>query len=1145
MSRLPGIVILFLITCLSVQAQKQSNRSGAVDTVTTMEGSRTIYTIGYKTGGLKEVLRFRDGRKDGWQETYYPGGQLSEKIFYKNGFPDGEWITYDNQGKLKELKHYKFSKALQHSLLDGGYEKYGNKMLILKTVYKDSLKSGSYEEYNPDGKLKTRATYKNDLLTGLKEDYNNKGILSAKVYYTVVEENGKPKSVLDGPVLYYNYDGFLTMEGVYSKGNKEGTWKEYNTKGVLQNETTYKNNKIHGPVIRYFENGLAQSKWIYYAEIEVSGQTKKNVYDGNKTEYYKNGKLSKMENYRMGSKEGTWESHYENGILRDKTSFVDNRQIGLLQSWDTSGNKNYEVTYKIIKEDTSYISVKDGPELRWEKNVLIFHTVFREGKEEGIRKSYYKSGKLMSEAVWSEGMPQGIQTEFYENGIVKSRKDFRSTMDSAKKRKTVDSGWSFEYDSSGHDLLRQFSDTAGNRLVRKEYVDGVPAKLYYHNILDINYFPNGKLMSLIVHGSRNASPLGYYYYLSGHLRKIAFQNPVTRKDATIELSDNGEVLNVYFDPERNTDAISPGDTLVSEIVTVSGNRLIQDRFITDTTKNGSYELHYANGSVMAQLEFENDVPNGTIIFFDAFHGDTLLNKTFDHGRQVGYYLEKFAGKTVTSRGELPSSEASGWEEIYRPDGIPVRKSLFTDQKHKSREVTEYYDNGRIKSVQNYENSTSAYFDTSGYLVSETIPVQDSAGLRMHREFYPGSKQLKSMSYTKNDKPDSTHEFYYPSGKLDRRLHYRQGKREGRFEKYDESGNIRTSGIYINDQQEGLWITVKDNKTDSMYYLNNKLQVKPSELLCSCIDTVHNANAIRFVPTLRTLVDYPILKSYFAKFIKPIDSLNYESLFYSNLQTDNNRDAGFASFSLVMFKEFAMYLPADEQLKLIFNPCRTKGYYSKMDMYVNYYPKNIQETRATLVPQRVCLEIRKGPVRSNSKDHPYFNVLFNTENIEYDMDEKLRIKPSKTPDYCFVPGIVKNYLTFEIRNAVPVIFESPRTVSKSANWSGVDVKEEEVNTFFGLFISDASVRFMHMSNAKPVYIQANSDFMLAGGKYVAGRISFPCIKTGTDKYLVSQNKEAIVFTSQELKIEWLKNGFSRLNFDYNESSQIMNITFFAE
>ena len=50
--------------------------------------------------GIQKTNNYKDGKKDGYWESFYDNGQLSEKGNYKEGLKVGVWESYHDNGKL-------------------------------------------------------------------------------------------------------------------------------------------------------------------------------------------------------------------------------------------------------------------------------------------------------------------------------------------------------------------------------------------------------------------------------------------------------------------------------------------------------------------------------------------------------------------------------------------------------------------------------------------------------------------------------------------------------------------------------------------------------------------------------------------------------------------------------------------------------------------------------------------------------------------------------------------------------------------------------------------------------------------------------------------------------------------------------------
>lgn len=1129
--KLVGLIILLMM--VSHFAFSQS----AFDTTQTQKGKHTVITIKNKQGHLKEIIRLQNGLKEGYQESYSNSGVLLQKVAYHEGKLHGKYFVYDWQGNINEMKYYAYNAIKNTSWIQGKYLKYEKGILVYEANYKDSMLHGSMKEYFRNGKLKTIANYNSNLLTGEYISYGTNGFLSAIKHYTVMHIDNNLISVLQGESKLFDQSGAISVEEYYVNGMKEGICKYYQA-GILSTSTMYHKDKVHGPYSTY-NNSILLRQGILYAEIEIDGKLAFNIHDGTKTEYYNNGITRSIEHYVMGKKVGVWEQFYEDGKLKELKEFDNNLQIGKSVYWDHKGNKAYEASYRILQTDTAIISVKHGKELRWVNGALQSENNFENGKEVGEQIAYYTNGQLKQKTNVVNERMNGLTSEYHENGKMKSLKNYYSFIDKSNTLKSVSLNWRYEYDTSGYLINSFYSDSLGETLLGNYYYKQRLVQYSITDLLQINYFPDGKLMSLIVNDRYKQIAFAQYYFRNGKTRKLSLQNIEHNIVNHIDYTDEGKLLYTYSSAHENPDSLKPSKPFVEKYLNAIGQTYIDNKFYTDTIKEGKYELFYANGKRMAELNFKNNLPHGNFVFFDALLQDTLLFKQFVNGKQQGYYIEKFGGKHTIVQGEIASENINAWQAYYKNDGTPVQKTVYNKQNVRILH-NEYHENGMLKSTLNDQLGTYANYDQMGNLLYHSELIKDTPKLIRYREYYPKSKQVKQLRYYVNDKQDSTSESYFVSGQLASKVSFSEGKMNGVYIEYDEAGKLKRKGAYVNNLPEGVWMIVYEQKIDTQFYANGKLSVMPSNIACSCIDTTISNSTIRYLPSLQSMIEYDELKTFISYSIHPIDSFNYQSIFMSGFQSSNSSNLGFATMKLYLLKEFSFSIPSDNQLKIVLNPCITKGYLQTMETDIQYGFDSKKNVSASMYPKRISIEFLKGPLKSNDIHHKYYKALFDVDGISYN-NGSLDIEFNETTNACFSKGIIKNFLNVQIHKANALIYKKPDRYFQSLP----KLTASELNNFFGLSIDSAIVNFNYPYNQTTISIKAKSNFMLAGGNYVAGKINIPCKKMDIDAFQVHINDQAYILSMQVLKLEWLKKGFTRVSIDYNEEISELNIYFFAE
>lgn len=1144
--RLMCVIYTVCFFCISnyVSAQSISNNAIKDDTTFVFKNGIKEVTIKYPNGTVKEILHYKDTLKHGINEIYYQNGILNTKSYYKNGFLDGLMLIYNYQGLLIERKNFKYNPTVKKSELNGDYIIYLDNRVQIKSSYKNNLKEGKYFEYFPSGDIKLRANFSDGKFIGVKEEYAINKQLISRSNYIITGDPEHRVSVLNGRSQTYSPGKILLSDINYKLGNKDGVCKEYFSSGILKQDLIYKDGKRHGLGIYYYENGTLKSKNTFYESIQINDSLYKNVYDGPKLEFFASGKLQSAEYYSMNKKIGKWEKFNESGKLMMLSEYSNDLKVGEHASWDQAGNMITQSFYVLVKTDTGYVSFKNGPERNWSNGILTYETFFVNGKEEGLRKSYFTSGKISSQSKMVNDFMNGESVEYYEDGSLKSSRRYYGIYDASKSKKYYSVGWRKEFEKDGKPKINVFTDSLDNIMFMRRYFNGKRTSIDVNKAFSIIYFPDGNIMSISIKDEYDREVFGQYFYRNGSIRKLVFQNIEKQNIATIDFTDRGELLNRSTQAYLNPDSLLPSFRIVEELKSSLAAKLLPNKFFTDSVLNGSYELFYAPNKPMARLSFKDDLPHGDFIFFYPLNGDTLCYKHFSDGISSGYYINNFAGEYALLKGRKVDNLEDGYEERYRQNGVIESKRLYSKSNKQLLESTDYFENGKVRVYQNYTTGEYANFSLAGNLLSQTKIIDSINNVKERTEYYPDLNVLKSVIYFKNNKYNGESQTYFKDGSVESRTNYKDGLKQGIYEKFNLKGDKIYFGEYVNDLQEGLWISIKDGSKDELMFRNGKLQVKTSSVVCSCVDTLYSAGKLRFSPSVSSLIEYPKLKNNFSGLFNAIDSLNYSSLFFTGLQTSNSSNAGFASLNLLMFKEFAFSIPSDGQLKLVFNPCMTKGYISRMESYV-YYGNNPEDTRVTFYPKRISIAIQKGPVKSNSSDYKFPTAFFDMRDIEYDYSDGFELNIADTSNSCFTPIIIKDFLKVDVKSGGPLEFNLDR-LSYDFNliYAGV-LKEDEAKSFYGFSYSEANVSFPLKTTQGVVTINAKTNSMLAGGKFTCGIISIPCKKVGQDTYRVTVYDTEYEFNSQDLKVQWIQNGFTRLKLNFFENESMLNLNFFAE
>jgi|TARA_B110000196_G_scaffold179081_1_gene153568 antitoxin component YwqK of YwqJK toxin-antitoxin module len=104
------------------------------------------HSIHYPNGSIKEILVYKNGKKEGMRETFHENGELFEKETYRNG-------------NLEEI-------------FEGFYD---NGSLWWQGMAKNNLRDGFIKVFFENGQLKYIGQYENNSQEGLWDYYDNEG----------------------------------------------------------------------------------------------------------------------------------------------------------------------------------------------------------------------------------------------------------------------------------------------------------------------------------------------------------------------------------------------------------------------------------------------------------------------------------------------------------------------------------------------------------------------------------------------------------------------------------------------------------------------------------------------------------------------------------------------------------------------------------------------------------------------------------------------------------------------------------------------------------------------------------------------------------------------------------------------------------
>jgi uncharacterized protein len=371
-----------------------------------------------------------------------------------------------------------------------------------------------------------------------------------------------------------------------------------------------------------------------------------------------------------------------------------------------------------------------------------------------------------------------------------------------------------------------------------------------NNGLNKIYYPNGKLSSEGY--MRNGQPDGYWrtYYPSGIIKSEGNRKNHLLDSIWVFYNEAGDTLRKvsYVMGKRNGYSIEYNVQHLQDPM-LRGKVVSRELYVNDK-KEGLSTYYFANGKLREEAQYADNKRNG-------------IAREFDTDGQL-ITLQRFYNGILVER-----------EKINRTDEKGLKQGIWKT----------YYPNGRVKTEVNYKDDllSGSYkeYDESGnvsvllqYSKGLLIEQKDTADLdieivnRTDEEgniIYSGSYRKNipvgiHREYDKNGKVTNAYLYSDNGSKIGEGIITNEGKKEGAWKYYYDSGSVRAAGNFSNNLEQGNWKfyygngkteqtgVFKNGKTDGVwkwYYENGDLKREEEyfegreEGICVEYDTVGN------------------------------------------------------------------------------------------------------------------------------------------------------------------------------------------------------------------------------------------------------------------------------------------------------------------
>ncbi len=719
-----------------------------------------ISTIWFANGVKANEANYSNGKLSGLLKTWNEAKDLREQSTYANGVRGNatEW-TYFADSKMRSETHFinQSKEGVKTTWFSSG-------QMNSKVNYENNIRHGVETRWHENAQMSSKTTYVVGKVDGASTNWHPNGTISSENVYTNGRHSGLSTSYTDAGVIKqqsdYDSQTFRQVKYVsYKDGKKHGLiWEKY-PNGKPKSNEEYVNGDNINTAIWYQRDGETIRKIVQYQHekkqfektvsttaegselVEISAYIDNNTksfsmkmvdgaLDGEKIDYFADGTLMSVLNFKDGELSGDFLSYHANGNLQIKGQYVAGVKVGLFQEYYSANQKLSEITYNESGELHGTIKY-------WRKDGSLTQTLlFEDGylnKEKSESKIYLSApSDSTKEMVMGDN---GVLTQIYHH---------------RNKKKVGSDIYIGEFGLKTAE--RNFSDKfATNRSGLNYSLEGTTT-LWYENGMK-QY--EGSFRAIKAGKNPNDLP-SYYSYPRAHVTRHS--NPIGehtwyRKDGSIEKIINYKGKNLH-----GLKTIFNESGLRRAMLNYKP-RSASDPSGTNYSLDGIATLWYKNG----MREYEG----------------SFKSIKYPNQRNMAYHYT-YPTSTVTRH-----SNRSGRARWFNKEGTVSKVENY--KKNQSNGLrTDFFDNGRKSAELNYKPRSASDPSGTNYSLDGIATLWYKNGMREYEGSFKSIKypNQRNMAYhytyptstvTRHSNPVGEHTWWQKNGSLKDKKDYKKGK----------------------------------------------------------------------------------------------------------------------------------------------------------------------------------------------------------------------------------------------------------------------------------------------------------------------------------------------------------------------------------
>ena len=627
--------------------------------------------------------------------------------------------------------------------------------------------------------------------------YYEKGLKEGEWTEWFVDESPREiyhykKDLLDGSyAIFDSASGQKIIEKMYKKDVLSGQWKEWYLDNTLKLEYSYKNDNLHGISIDYDSTGKKDSEKMY----------------------------------KDGLKDGEWNFYNNDVVLVRVEIYNDDLKDGL---WYTKDLDTRDIHYEEYREDKFIVRYTEHYYPNFQ---LMEKYAYKDSLPHGKWIGYHKDGETKHVKRFEDGKKQGKWQYYTELGDIHTLELFENDKRNGEWYKKAD----------GKDVNYQFwdMDSLISEYADLHYPNGqLKEKISYKEGLKdgkfTGYYQNGAKKYVKRYEQDLPAGKWQYYTMAGKTNAEEIYVEGKRNDEWYRLEENGDVYYQFWDM----------DSLISEYADLHypNGQLIEKISYKEGLKDGKFTGYYEGGATKYKKKFSDDKPDGKWQFYTS-GGDKNEEQIYVEGKKDEEWFR------IDQKGDTyyqywdQDSLISEYADLHYSNGQLIEKISYKEGL-KDGKFTGYYPSGKVEYIKRYEEDKP---------MGEWKFVKEDGTTKKIERYEMGEKNEEWITYEENG--DVYYQFWdmdsliseyadlhYPNGQLIEKISYKEGRKNGKFTGYYESGQTKYIRTYKDDKLEGKYadytesgqILLKQSYVNDLldgaskeWYLNGEVKVKSS------------------------------------------------------------------------------------------------------------------------------------------------------------------------------------------------------------------------------------------------------------------------------------------------------------------------------